>query len=304
MQEIKIYVSAAESVGVIRDYANAKNANAPALVRGVETLLKLRLFSEPDSMTPYPIEQLADVMSWQFVMDADFDSQTAYKIVADNENITVNSVTVDIDGTNNTFTEIGIPLTNTNTAELDSWLNTAKSKAGLTAELVGYDSNGTAIFVLQLENFTIRNRLTSVGEPTNIADEWLNAAQVRALIIGDFRNPLEYQFSSDGENDWHENQTANDLYLRQRIANLDAEWSSAIMLTTGGGNAPGPQGEKGDPGPQGEKGEKGEKGDPGQNGTNGYTPQRGVDYWTDADKMEIRDYCREMIENEILNGEW
>lgn len=88
----------------------------------------------------------------------------------------------------------------------------------------------------------------------------------------------------------------------------------------------GPQGEKGDPGPQGEKGEtgpagadgaqgpagpKGDKGDPGEQGpkgdtgdpgpqgpkgdtgsqgpagADGYTPQRGVDYWTDADKQEI-----------------
>ncbi len=57
------------------------------------------------------------------------------------------------------------------------------------------------------------------------------------------------------------------------------------------------QGDKGDagaegpPGPQGEvgpQGEKGEKGDKGENGDSGYTPQKGVDYWTEEDKAEIK----------------
>lgn len=76
-------------------------------------------------------------------------------------------------------------------------------------------------------------------------------------------------------------------------------------------SAPGPQGEKGDKGDRGEKGETGdtgpqgpagpqggqgatgEKGDPGEQGVpgepgaDGYTPQRGVDYYTDADKTEM-----------------
>ena len=32
----------------------------------------------------------------------------------------------------------------------------------------------------------------------------------------------------------------------------------------------------------------------------GYTPQRGVDYWTEADKAEIKAY----VDEAILNGEW
>lgn len=182
MQEIKIYVSAAEAVGSIRDYANAKSATAPALVRGVETMLKLRLFSEPNNQAPYPIEQLSGIVSWQFVMDSDYDESTAYKIVADNEHISIDSVTVDVDGTDTTYTEISIPLVDTNTVELDEWLGNAKSKNGLTAELVGYDADGASVFVLQLENFSIRNRITSAGNPTPIEPEYLNEAQVRALI--------------------------------------------------------------------------------------------------------------------------
>ena len=35
-------------------------------------------------------------------------------------------------------------------------------------------------------------------------------------------------------------------------------------------------------------------------GEDGYTPVRGTDYWTDADKAEIKSY----VDDAILNGEW
>lgn len=65
---------------------------------------------------------------------------------------------------------------------------------------------------------------------------------------------------------------------------------------------PGQKGDKGDPGEKGEqgiRGEKGEKGDKGDTGiqgipgekgepgTPGYTPQKGTDYYTEADKTEM-----------------
>lgn len=45
---------------------------------------------------------------------------------------------------------------------------------------------------------------------------------------------------------------------------------------------------------------KGEKGADGAKGEAGYTPVRGTDYWTDADKAEIKAY----VDDAILNGEW
>ena len=47
----------------------------------------------------------------------------------------------------------------------------------------------------------------------------------------------------------------------------------------------------GKPGIQGIQGEK---------GSDGKTPQRGVDYWTDTDVAEIKEY----VNNAIVNGEW
>lgn len=276
MQEVKIYVMAAESLGVVRDYANAKNAAAPSLVRGVETMLKLRLFSEPNVQSPYPMENLAGVTAWQFVMDSDYDETTTYKLVADNEHITAATIIEDVDGTEYTYTEIAIPLKDTNTVEIDQWLGNGKSKTGLTGELCGFDADGNTIFLLQLENFSIRNRLTSAGDPTEIPSEYFTEAQVRSFVTGLLRNPMEFEYSVDGISNWHTAQTAEDKYYRQRIANINAEWSEAVMM------APGQQGE------------------PGNDGEDGYTPQKGVDYWTDADKAEIKNY----VDEQILNGEW
>ena len=54
MQNTIFYVAANETLGVVRDYANAKNAAAPTLVRGVDACLKMRLFAKSDGPEPYP----------------------------------------------------------------------------------------------------------------------------------------------------------------------------------------------------------------------------------------------------------
>ena len=51
--------------------------------------------------------------------------------------------------------------------------------------------------------------------------------------------------------------------------------------------ATGPQGQKGDKGDQGIQGIQGPKGDTGETGPKGDTPQKGVDYWTAADKLQM-----------------
>ena len=77
-----------------------------------------------------------------------------------------------------------------------------------------------------------------------------------------------------------------------------------------------PYAEKGEKGDKGDKGDKGEPGEPGQDGApgkdgvngqdgqdgaDGYTPQRGVDYWTDADVAAIHTYIDEQL-GVIENG--
>lgn len=66
----------------------------------------------------------------------------------------------------------------------------------------------------------------------------------------------------------------------------------------------GPEGKQGPKGDPGERGPEGKQGIQGNNGNDGHTPQRGVDYWTDADKQAIRDDDKKYIEDAILNGKW
>lgn len=62
----------------------------------------------------------------------------------------------------------------------------------------------------------------------------------------------------------------------------------------------GDQGIQGEQGIQGIQGKQGEKGADGAKGDAGYSPVRGTDYWTDADKAEIKSY----VDEAILNGAW
>jgi len=50
----------------------------------------------------------------------------------------------------------------------------------------------------------------------------------------------------------------------------------------------------------GSKGSKGDQGIQGETGAPGYSPVRGTDYWTNADKAEIKSY----VDEAILGGEW
>ena len=63
---------------------------------------------------------------------------------------------------------------------------------------------------------------------------------------------------------------------------------------------PGPAGPAGADGQPGEKGEPGQPGKDGKDGADGYSPVRGTDYWTEADKAEIKSY----VDTAILGGVW
>lgn len=55
----------------------------------------------------------------------------------------------------------------------------------------------------------------------------------------------------------------------------------------GAPGAPGADGAPGQQGPQGPQGETGPEGPQGPAGADGYTPERGVDYWTEADRQQM-----------------
>ena len=229
MQDITFYVSGATPLGVVRDYANARNLSAPTLMKAVEACLRLRLFADGDGMTPYPISAFSSITSWEWSMAQDFDPATARLLVSDAGEISVDTVTDTIGDVEYTYTEFTIPISGMNTEELDAWLGTAESKGGLHGELVGVDGNGDDVFVLQVLDFTMRGRLGNTGSPTVIEPEYLNADQVRALVAAGF----VFQFSADGVN-WHDTQAQTDTYMRWRSATSEtATWSPAFSIVFG-----------------------------------------------------------------------
>lgn len=229
MQNTTFYVAANETLGVVKDYANARTAAAPTLVRAVAAGLKIRLFRCRDGLEPYPMSAFANIVSWQWAMDTDFNATTGYKLIGDSGNITVGSVTERVDDEEITYTEVTIPISNMNTEELAAWLGTEKSKTGLHGELVGFDAEAKQVFILQVENFTVRNRITSIGNPTPIEPDYLTAAQVRALLS----SGMECQFS-ENESNWHFTQTLDDKFVQFRLrGDVNGVWSDAIALAAG-----------------------------------------------------------------------
>lgn len=72
---------------------------------------------------------------------------------------------------------------------------------------------------------------------------------------------------------------------------IDGKW---VKIPTVQGKR-GEKGEKGDKGDKGDTGIQGEQGIQGIQGEKGDAPEKGIDYWTDADKQDIKKYCDEQI---------
>lgn len=83
----------------------------------------------------------------------------------------------------------------------------------------------------------------------------------------------------------HPTGSAGDAYL---IGGSLYVWSATESAWVNVGSIQGPKGDKGDPG------------EDGADGAAGYIPVRGTDYWTEADKAEIKSY----VDEAILGGEW
>ena len=251
MQTITLYVNAESTLGTVRDYANARNASAPTLTRGVSACLKMRVFASGENTDPYPLNELTGIPSWMWVMDDDFDSTSRYILVADHSDISVQSVTETINEVEYIFTEFTIPISMMNTEELNTLLGNQESIATLNGELVGCDVNGNEVFVLQVKGFTVRNRISSTGNPSEIASEYLNEAQVRALCSAGL-DLIFSETASENAADWHSPQAETDKFFRLRLKGdsrtwysgnaSDAGWSDCFGLLTGAQGEPGTDG--------------------------------------------------------------
>lgn len=234
MQDLIAYVDCSATLGVCRDIYGVKSVEAPTIIRGGRYMLRLRLFGAAGSNTAYPLTALNAVTQWEWAMDSDFDDATAHKIIGDNANITVAETTVPIDDGETaqlTCSEVAIPLLNTNSEALTAWLGKTESLTTLHGELAGYDDDANLVFLLQIKNFTVRNRITPAGEPEPDDPEYYTAAQVRALLAAGF------------EVETREN--AGNHEFRFRSESAGGDWSEWIVLPPGADGADGADGAPG-----------------------------------------------------------
>ena len=150
-----------------------------------------------------------------------------------------------------TFTEFTIPISAMNTEELNTLLGKQEQVATLNGELVGSDVNGNEVFVLQVKGFTVRNRISSTGNPTEIEAEYLNEAQVRALCAAGL-DLIFAETASETAADWHTPQRETDNYFRLRLKGDSRIWQNGSAADYGWSDCFGLlKGAKGEPGTDG-----------------------------------------------------
>ena len=77
---------------------------------------------------------------------------------------------------------------------------------------------------------------------------------------------------------------ADYAYTETEVIGIRKEVADQLQQLKESGELTGPQGPAGPQGPQGEQGPAGQQG---IQGAEGYTPQKGIDYYTEADKAEM-----------------
>ena len=176
MQEILINLKVGSVLAELVDEYNQSISTLPSITRGMRALLRLRLFDAQGN--PLSIASLAFV-SWDFVLANDWNTETAPQIRVQTG---ISVVVVSEGGVN--YTEIHIPLTETNTEELVSALGNSSSIT-LGAELAGFEEEETVPGFLMQFDMTVRNRrgTAGAGTPVPVGDGTYSAAQVDALLI-------------------------------------------------------------------------------------------------------------------------
>jgi hypothetical protein len=258
MQSIILYVSASNILGTVRDFVNVRDVDVPMLMRGVSANLHLRLFASNEGIDPYPLKELSSIAKWQWSMDVDYNPDNGYLITADNDNISVSTIECVINDTPRTYTEMVIPIPNMNTDKLASVIEGNNVLSDVIGELVGYSSEGKAIFALLIQGFSIYNKISIAIPPEEITPDYLTAVQTKALLTTGL-DILFASIDSPNASDWHTEQQLYDAYIRVRFRDDNREWVEGDATDYGWSEAIKlPKGAKGDTGGKGDKGDRGE----------------------------------------------
>ena len=121
---------------------------------------------------------------------------------------------------------------NSDTEKFKTTLGNKKSvTSGLYINIKQYMSGFSNPSNIAWFNFTALNTIRDWGEPEELPPE---GTTLVPFISSYLKNKFEFEFSIDGES-WHSMQTIDDRYYRQRIANINADWSGAIEMIEGQG---------------------------------------------------------------------
>ena len=175
MQDIIVYLRAGDVVATVVDEYNQAAKEFPTITRGVRAQLCLRILSADG--TPFPMETL-DYDSWDFVLAHDWLSSTPVQIRMQTD-ISVVSVVVG----EKTYSQINIPLVETNTVELVAVLASSPS-IKLGAELAGFETGHIDPGFLIQFDMNIRNRRGTAGTdvPTPVVNGTYTIAQIDTLL--------------------------------------------------------------------------------------------------------------------------
>lgn len=151
MQEITFYVTMDHIPrGKLMDHFNDYPDDDPiGLVVGIPIQINLMLFKSRNTGTrPYPVPD--DIVSWKFFADNDFNRSTEPLITVDSGIYTVETTSQ---------TKLVIPISDMSGERLVELLGTRGVLEDITGEVIGYDELDNAVFVMQLDNIVIRNRI-------------------------------------------------------------------------------------------------------------------------------------------------
>ena len=151
MQEITFYVTMDHIPrGKLMDHFNDYPDDDPiGLIVGIPIQINLVLFKSRNSGTkPYPVPD--EIVSWKFFADNDFKRSTEPLITVDSGIYTVETTSQ---------TKLVIPISDMSNERLLELLGTRGCLEGITGEVIGLDGLDDTVFVMQLDNIVIRNRI-------------------------------------------------------------------------------------------------------------------------------------------------
>jgi len=226
MQKIVIYLKAGDVVATVVDEFNQPAKTTPSITRGMRALLCLRLMDKEG--TAFSAANL-DYIGWDFVLAHDWNIATPVQIRMQVD-ISITEVTVN----EKVFSQINIPLNETNTDELIAVLGNSPS-IKLGAELAGYESGeDDPGFLIQFD-MSVRNRRGTGGTdtPTPVTNGTYSIAQINDLL--DSKADVNH---THPEKDWVIEDhilTADDIIAKQIIlANTPSDKESLTLIIIGG----------------------------------------------------------------------